>query len=46
MMDAEKSSMMIERGTIEIAPLAYMRGRTLNDSFVILTRLRTPHPSR
>jgi phosphate starvation-inducible PhoH-like protein len=36
MMDAEKSSSMLERGVIEIAPLAYMRGRTLNDSFVIL----------
>jgi phosphate starvation-inducible PhoH-like protein len=36
MMDAEKSSAMLERGVIEIAPLAFMRGRTLNDSFVIL----------
>jgi len=36
MMDSEKSQAMLERGTIEIAPLAYMRGRTLNDSFVIL----------
>ena len=27
---------MVERGTIEVAPLAFMRGRTLNDSFVIL----------
>ncbi len=36
MMDAEKSSSLLERGVIEIAPLAYMRGRTLNDSFVIL----------
>ena len=36
MMDAEKSSALIERGVIEIAPLAFMRGRTLNDSFVIL----------
>ena len=36
MMDAEKSASMLERGVIEIAPLAYMRGRTLNDSFVIL----------
>ena len=36
MMDAEKSASLIERGVIEIAPLAYMRGRTLNDSFVIL----------
>ena len=36
MMDAEKSAALIERGIIEIAPLAFMRGRTLNDSFVIL----------
>lgn len=36
MMDAEKSAGLLERGVIEIAPLAYMRGRTLNDSFVIL----------
>jgi phosphate starvation-inducible PhoH-like protein len=36
MMDADRANRMIERGTIEIAPLAYMRGRTLNDSFIIL----------
>jgi phosphate starvation-inducible PhoH-like protein len=36
MMDAERASRLIERGTIEIAPLAFMRGRTLNDSFIIL----------
>jgi phosphate starvation-inducible PhoH-like protein len=36
MMEIEKSSKLIERGIIEIAPLAFMRGRTLNDSFVIL----------
>ncbi len=36
MMEAEKSLKMIERGVIEIAPLAFMRGRTLNDAFVIL----------
>jgi phosphate starvation-inducible protein PhoH and related proteins len=36
MMDAEKVSKLIDRGTIEIAPLAFMRGRTLNDSFVVL----------
>ncbi|MGG0657548.1 PhoH family protein [Rummeliibacillus pycnus] len=33
---AEQTARMIERGTIEIAPLAYMRGRTLDDAFVIL----------
>lgn len=36
MMDAEKSSKLIDRGVIEIAPLAFMRGRTLNDAFIIL----------
>jgi phosphate starvation-inducible PhoH-like protein len=36
MMDTEKASRLIERGTIEVAPLAFMRGRTLNDAFVIL----------
>ncbi|OGW43200.1 MAG: hypothetical protein A2Y66_06250, partial [Nitrospirae bacterium RBG_13_41_22] len=36
MMEAEKAGKLIERGIIEIAPLAFMRGRTLNDSFVIL----------
>jgi len=36
MMDVEKAGRLIERGTIEVAPLAFMRGRTLNDSFVIL----------
>jgi phosphate starvation-inducible PhoH-like protein len=36
MMDPEEVTRLSERGTIEIAPLAYMRGRTLNHSFVIL----------
>jgi phosphate starvation-inducible PhoH-like protein len=36
MMEVDKASKLIERGIIEIAPLAFMRGRTLNDSFVIL----------
>lgn len=36
MMDPEKAKRLIERDTIEIAPLAYMRGRTLNDAFIIL----------
>ena len=36
MMDMEKAQRLIEGGTIEVAPLAFMRGRTLNDSFVIL----------
>jgi phosphate starvation-inducible PhoH-like protein len=36
MLDVERVGRLLERGTIEIAPLAFMRGRTLNDSFVIL----------
>ena len=36
MMDFEKASRLVQRGIIEVAPLAFMRGRTLNDSFVIL----------
>jgi phosphate starvation-inducible PhoH-like protein len=36
MMDFERAQMLVERGVIEVAPLAFMRGRTLNDSFVIL----------
>ena len=36
MLDVEKVERFIERGTIEIAPIAFMRGRTLNDAFVIL----------
>jgi len=36
MIEAEKASKFIESGIIEIAPLAFMRGRTLNDSFIIL----------
>ena len=36
MMEYEKSSRLMERGVIEVAPLAFMRGRTLNDAFVIL----------
>jgi phosphate starvation-inducible protein PhoH and related proteins len=36
MLDTERVMRYIERGTIEIAPIAFMRGRTLNDAFVIL----------
>lgn len=36
MMDYDKASRLVEKGAIEIAPLAFMRGRTLNDAFVIL----------
>ncbi len=36
MLDFDKANGLVERGTIEVAPLAFMRGRTLNDAFVIL----------
>jgi phosphate starvation-inducible PhoH-like protein len=36
MMDLERATALINKGLIEVAPLAFMRGRTLNDSFVIL----------
>ncbi len=36
MVEVERAERLIERGTIEIAPIAFMRGRTLNDAFVIL----------
>ena len=36
MMETEKAARLIERGTIEVAPIAFMRGRTLSDAFVIL----------
>ncbi|MGD0283247.1 MAG: PhoH family protein [Dissulfurispiraceae bacterium] len=46
MMEIEKSSKLIERGIIEIAPLAFMRGRTLNDSFVILDEAQNTTPEQ
>jgi phosphate starvation-inducible PhoH-like protein len=36
MMDFEKADQLLARGLIEVAPIAFMRGRTLNDAFVIL----------
>jgi len=36
MMDFERAEQLVQKGVIEVAPLAFMRGRTLNDSFVIL----------
>ncbi len=46
MLDPEKVSQHIERGVIEIAPLAFMRGRTLNDSFVILDEAQNTTPEQ
>jgi phosphate starvation-inducible PhoH-like protein len=46
MVDFDKASKMMERGTIEVAPLAFMRGRTLNDSFVILDEAQNTTPEQ
>ena len=46
MMDAERSTNLIERGVIEVAPLAFMRGRTLNDSFIILDEAQNTSPEQ
>ncbi|MBB5324754.1 phosphate starvation-inducible PhoH-like protein [Anoxybacillus tepidamans] len=43
---ADHTQRLIERGTIEIAPLAYMRGRTLEDAFVILDEAQNTTPSQ
>ncbi len=46
MMRFEKVSNLIEQGVIEVAPLAFMRGRTLNDSFVILDEAQNTTPEQ
>lgn len=46
MMTVEKVQRLIERGTIEVAPLAFMRGRTLNDSFVVLDEAQNCTPEQ
>ncbi len=46
MMDVDRIQKSIERGILEIAPLAYMRGRTLNDSFVILDEAQNCTPEQ
>jgi phosphate starvation-inducible PhoH-like protein len=46
MMDPEKVSGFLEKGVIEVAPLAFMRGRTLNDSFVILDEAQNTTPEQ
>jgi phosphate starvation-inducible protein PhoH and related proteins len=45
-MDADRLNAYIDRGTIEVAPLAFMRGRTLNDSFVILDEAQNTTPEQ
>ncbi|HLU52565.1 MAG TPA: PhoH family protein [Acidimicrobiia bacterium] len=46
MLGPDETSRLLDRGTIEIAPLAYMRGRTLNDSFVILDEAQNTTPEQ
>jgi phosphate starvation-inducible PhoH-like protein len=46
MMGADTLPRLMERGTVEVAPLAYMRGRTLNDSFIILDEAQNTTPEQ
>jgi phosphate starvation-inducible PhoH-like protein len=46
MLDPERVSQHLERGVIEVAPLAFMRGRTLNDSFIILDEAQNTSPEQ
>ena len=46
MMDADALQRLMERGTVEVAPLAFMRGRTLNDSFIILDEAQNTTPEQ
>ena len=46
MIEPERVSQLLERGAIEVAPLAFMRGRTLNDSFIILDEAQNTSPEQ
>jgi phosphate starvation-inducible PhoH-like protein len=46
MLEPEGAQRLLERGTIEVAPLAFMRGRTLNDSFIILDEAQNTTPEQ
>jgi phosphate starvation-inducible PhoH-like protein len=46
MLEFDQASQLMERGVIEVAPLAFMRGRTLNDSFVILDEAQNTKPEQ
>jgi len=46
MLDSEKVEKLMERNTIEVAPIAFMRGRTLNDSFIILDEAQNCTPEQ
>jgi phosphate starvation-inducible PhoH-like protein len=46
MVDLEGAQKLLERGTVEVAPLAFMRGRTLNNSFIILDEAQNTTPEQ
>jgi phosphate starvation-inducible PhoH-like protein len=46
MIDVDSIPRLMQTGVIEVAPLAYMRGRTLNDSFIILDEAQNPTPEQ
>jgi phosphate starvation-inducible PhoH-like protein len=46
MLDPDRLAAYMEKGTIEVAPLAFMRGRTLNDSFIILDEAQNTSPEQ
>jgi phosphate starvation-inducible PhoH-like protein len=46
MLDAERVEKMLEKGVIEVAPLAFMRGRTLNDAFIIVDEAQNTTPEQ
>ena len=46
MLESEKVEKLLERNTIEVAPIAFMRGRTLNDSFIILDEAQNSTPEQ
>jgi phosphate starvation-inducible PhoH-like protein len=46
MMEFDRASKLVDKGVIEVAPLAFMRGRTLNDSFVILDEAQNTGPEQ
>jgi phosphate starvation-inducible PhoH-like protein len=46
MLEPDQAMNLMERGTIEVAPLAFMRGRTLNDSFIILDEAQNTSPEQ
>ena len=46
MLDGDKGELLFQNGTIEVAPLAFMRGRTLNDAFIILDEAQNTTPEQ